>query len=53
MEQHNFAQFETMEKVKGKKYYDRSKEVENELNLKTKKYNQICEEMNRLNDKEQ
>ena len=38
VEQHNFNQFESMEKVKGKKYYDRLKDVENDINSRSKKY---------------
>lgn len=53
VQQPNFAQFESMQKVKGKKYYDFGKQFENELNIKNKKYNQVCEQMDRLNDKQQ
>lgn len=38
IEQHSFNQFENMEKIKGKKYFDKVKEVESELNNRSKKY---------------
>ena len=43
VEQHNFNQFETMEKIKGKKYFDKVKDAENELNGRSKKYGLLIE----------
>ena len=52
IEQHNFGQFESMEKVKGKKYYDRLKEVENDINNRSKKYAVAMEELDKVTQKE-
>ena len=41
-----------MEKAKGKKYYDRCREVESDLNTRSKKFNMMMEELVRLNDRE-
>lgn len=43
VEQHSFNQFETMEKIKGKKYFDKVKDAENELNGRSKKYGLLIE----------
>ena len=52
IEQHSFHQFESIEKNKGKKYYDKLKEAENELNTRSKKYAILVEELEKLNEKE-
>jgi hypothetical protein len=40
-----------MEKNKGKKYFDRLKEAENELNGRSKKYGVLMEELEKINEK--
>jgi hypothetical protein len=52
IDQHNFTQFENMEKAKGKKYYDRCREIESDINSRSKKFNQMVEDLEKLNDKE-
>lgn len=41
-----------MEKNKGKKYYDKLKEAENDLNTRSKKYGIMVEELEKINEKE-
>ena len=41
-----------MEKAKGKKFYDRCREVENDISSRSKKVNQAIEELEKLHDKE-
>jgi len=34
-----------MEKAKGKKFYDRCREIESDINSKSKRFNQMVEEL--------
>jgi hypothetical protein len=41
-----------MEKTKGKKYYDKLKDAENEINNRTKKYSILIDDLEKINEKE-
>jgi formate-dependent nitrite reductase cytochrome c552 subunit len=51
VEQHNFTQFENMEKIKGKKYFDRLKEVDNDISNAIRRHDLLAGEYEKASEK--